>query len=101
MNLCDLVLKHNPIIETQDQDEGKKEPKVNQSTLNKTTNSIFRKWALSKAEHPRIDKTKKKDISSMNAENKHVSTTFTQKEKDIVAKFLDNVKSDLHRSTKI
>ena len=73
----------------------KSEAKLKPPTPKKPANSIFRKWALSKAEHPKIDLAKLKANPSL-----HISpdsrSTFTQREKEIVAQFLEDVKSDLH-----
>ena len=63
------------------------------SGLKKPTNSIFRKWALSKAEHPKIDLTKFNETQSFDTTKS--KTSFTNKEKEIVAKFLEDVKSEL------
>ena len=86
------VYKPNSISTTRQTispNEGKNQTKVAPSTLKKTPNSLFRKWAFSKAEHPKIDLTKL---------NENPTPSFTQKERDIVAKFLENVKSDLQNN---
>lgn len=74
-----------------DENEQKSEAKLKPSTLKKPTNSIFRKWALSKAEHPKIDLAKLKENSSLDVSR----STFTEREKEIVAQFLKDVKGDL------
>eukprot|EP00090_Calanus_glacialis_P014228 TRINITY_DN22963_c0_g1_i3.p1 TRINITY_DN22963_c0_g1~~TRINITY_DN22963_c0_g1_i3.p1 ORF type:complete len:393 (+),score=105.50 TRINITY_DN22963_c0_g1_i3:1-1179(+) len=75
-----------------DENVQKSEAKIKPSTLKKPANSIFRKWALSRAEHPKIDLSELKEKPNLNVSR----STFTQQEKEIVAQFLEDVKSDLH-----
>jgi len=77
--------------------EDKIPTKVTPSTLKKPPNSLFRKWAFSKAEHPKIDLTKLNENPTLEIQGGRESS-FTQKERDIVAKFLENVKSDLQNN---
>ena len=48
--------------------------------------SMFRRWALARAEHPVIDVEKLEDKPT---------ALFSSTEREIVAKFLENVKSEL------
>ena len=55
---------------------------------------LFRKWALGKAEHPKID------LSQWKAKEKNDSTStgfFSEKEKEAVKQFLEDVKLDLNK----
>ena len=51
--------------------------------------SMFRRWALARAEHPVID------VERMEEERNKPAAIFSSTEREIVAKFLENVKSEL------
>ena len=51
--------------------------------------SMFRRWALARAEHPVID------VERLEEERNKPAAIFSSTEREIVAKFLENVKSEL------
>ena len=70
----------------------KREPKEEKSSSTIPAGrptSMFRRWALTRAEHPVID------VERLEDERNKPAAIFSSTEREIVAKFLENVKSEL------
>ena len=66
-----------------------KEEKSSSTTPAARPASMFRRWALTRAEHPVID------VERLEEERNKPAAIFSSTEREIVAKFLENVKSEL------
>ena len=77
-----------PADDSKNQEKQPKQEKSEQGSKEGSVRptSMFRRWALARAEHPVID--------VKNLEDKP-SALFSSTEREIVAKFLENVKSEL------